>query len=351
MCNLAGKLRRAWRGIRRRLESFLFALGARSPLWARMYYCMWNQAFLREQASCLAGRLWYARRMAKQSMSSPLLRRNIHRLEKGLLMRPRRVPFALDYIGETVNEFILVSQARGDSNELRWAQAVLREYFQVHKQIPDLQPWERAFEVAAGDTEFDAAMHLVPYCRDLSGPPSVTLEGLYDLAVRRRSVRWFLPRVVEREKIDRALEVAALAPSACNRQPFRFLIVDQPTQVCDLVNIAMGMAGWGYSAPVVVVVIGQLRHFSGEHDRHLIYVDAALAVMSFLLALEAQGLSSCCVNWPDIEVRERAMINLLKLEPDERVVMLVALGYPDPAGLVASSVKKPLSLLRSYNVK
>ena len=70
----------------------------------------------------------------------------------------------------------------------------------------------------------------------------------------------------------------------------------------------------------------------------------------FVFALEAQGLGSCCLNWPDLERQERRMDTLLRLEPDERVIMLVALGYPDPEGLVAYSQKKPLDELRSYNI-
>ena len=72
--------------------------------------------------------------------------------------------------------------------------------------------------------------------------------------------------------------------------------------------------------------------------------------MAFLLALEAQGLSSCCLNWPDLEPKERRMAKLLGLAADERVIMLIALGYPDPQGLVAYSQKRPLAELRSYNI-
>jgi nitroreductase len=44
------------------------------------------------------------------------------------------------------------------------------------------------------------------------------------------------------------------------------------------------------------------------------------------------------------------MTELLGLEPDERVIMLIALGYPDPDGLVCYSQKRPLAELRSFNI-
>jgi nitroreductase len=84
-------------------------------------------------------------------------------------------------------------------------------------------------------------------------------------------------------------------------------------------------------------------------DRHVIYIDTALAAMAFQFALETLGLASCCINWPDIERLEIAMGKLLNLRPDERVTMCMSIGYPDPEGKVPFSQKKSLDQLRSYN--
>jgi len=112
-----------------------------------------------------------------------------------------------------------------------------------------------------------------------------------------------------------------------------------------------GMQGYGHNVPVIVVVIGQMHSFFDERDRHLIYVDGALATMSFIYALESQGLGSCVVNWPDIDEKNRAMAKTLGLAPDERPVLLIAVGYPDPEGQVASSVKKDVSELLRFNLE
>jgi nitroreductase len=71
--------------------------------------------------------------------------------------------------------------------------------------------------------------------------------------------------------------------------------------------------------------------------------------MALVFALETLGLSSCCINWPDVEAQEREMERLLGLEPDERPVMLIAIGYPDPDALVPASGKKSLDSLRRYD--
>jgi len=71
--------------------------------------------------------------------------------------------------------------------------------------------------------------------------------------------------------------------------------------------------------------------------------------MSFVYALETLGLSSCCINWPEIAHRDERMRKSLGLTHDQRPVMLIAVGYPDPKGLVPRSTKKPLDNLRTYN--
>jgi nitroreductase len=100
----------------------------------------------------------------------------------------------------------------------------------------------------------------------------------------------------------------------------------------------------------LVVLLGDLGCYPEERDRHVPYIDASLAAMQFMLALETLGLASCPINWPDIEGRERVMDRELALPRHLRPVMLIALGYPDPAGGVPFSAKKSSELLlRSEN--
>jgi len=72
--------------------------------------------------------------------------------------------------------------------------------------------------------------------------------------------------------------------------------------------------------------------------------------MQLMLALETLGLSSCPINWPDVEALEQRMAKQLDLPAWIRPVMLIAIGYADPDGGVAYSAKKPATqLLRQDN--
>ena len=331
------------------LDSLLLKIASSNRLASSFYYTFFNTGFSYEQRAFAAGRLTYNRSIKTPTGTRALLRRNVHRLEKGLLMRPRRVPFGVGFIWETVNAYVsATSTAAEDPNELQWATDVLRQYFEVNDfNIPEILKAKEAFTRTPNLGK--SRRQMIPYLRDIEKPPSVTNSNLLELAKRRRSVRWFLQKQVPRDIIDQAVEVAGLAPSACNRQPYKFLIFDDQILAQKIMKIPFGMAGYEHNVPCVMVLLGKQGNFFDERDRHLIYIDGSLATMGLLLSLETQGVSSCCVNWPEIASNDIKMAKLLNLEPDERPIMLIAIGYPDPDGMVARSTKKSLDSIRQYN--
>jgi nitroreductase len=352
-CRRRSLVRRTLRQAGRLLARFTFRVAEKSPLLSSIYFALFSRAFRREHRAVLSGLLKYEEESDRPTSSSALLRRNIHRLEKGLLMRPRRALYALDYIRETVACYQGAATAVDSeeaSQELHWAHDVLETYFGLSKPHPVVDAARAAFQQACARCA-KQAVNRTPYKRDLSAAPAVSYEALRALAHRRRSVRWFLQKPVPRETIDKAILIASQSPSACNRQPFVFRVIDDPAILRRAASIPMGTAGFADNIPVMVVVVGQQRHFFNPRDRHLIYVDGALAAMGFIYGAEVQGLSTCCINWPEIKKKETAMARLLDLQPDERPVMCMAVGYPDPEGLVGYSQRKPLDRLRKYNLE
>ena len=345
----------AWRAhhaVQSTRDALLLPLAAGSGWLSSVFYALASGAFNREHRGVAYGRRQFPKLASVSAHHHYQLRRNVHRLEKGLIMRPRRASFGANYIEETVATYAQLLARREidptavDDLELGWAQDVLTLYFDV---VAPSGTIARARDRWASLQRDVAQGTRVPYLRDLTGTPPVSYEDLHKLALRRRSVRWYASRSVERDVIDKALEVATLSPSACNRQPFEFRIIDAPELVRRVIAIPLGTAGYGHQVPAVAVIIGKLRAFATERDRHLIYIDGGLAAMAFLLALESLGLSSVCINWADLAPQEQEMSRLLNLEPDERVVMLIGFGYPDPEGMVPYSQKKPLVLFRHFN--
>ena len=106
-------------------------------------------------------------------------------------------------------------------------------------------------------------------------------------------MRWYLQEPVPVELVCQAIDAAAQAPSACNRQPFRFIVSTEPESASRIADCAGGTAGFAQQLPAIIVVVGDLSAYPLERDRHLIYIDAALASMQLMLAAETLGLSTC----------------------------------------------------------
>jgi nitroreductase len=343
-------VRRAYEGTLRVLLETLAA----NRVTSLVYSVLSIPTFNREQFAVLRGRRDYYRNLSKARHSRTELRRNVHRLEKGILMRPRRAVFALDYLVETVEFYEravaqVAAGALGDEGEMAWAHNVLANYFDiVDRANPVVADAAARFEATHARYR-PAAADKVPYARARGARSAASYDDLLALAQQRRSVRWFEQRPVPRELVDKALLVGRQSPSACNRLPYEFRIFDDPEMVKTVAAIPFGSAGYAHQIPTLAVVVGRLNHYFSPRDRHIIYVDSALACMPFMLALETLGLASSVINWPDFEPLERRMQARLDLDMDERVIMLIAIGYPDPDGLVAYSEKKSLDVIRRYN--
>lgn len=343
-------VRRAYEGT---LRVLLEALAA-NRVTSLFYSVLSIPTFNREQFAVLRGRRDYYRNLSRTRHSRTELRRNVHRLEKGILMRPRRAVFALDYLVETVEFYEravaqVAAGALSDEGEMAWAHNVLANYFGIVDRSNPLVAVAAARFEATHARFTPAADDKVPYARVRGARSTASYEDLLELAQQRRSVRWFEQRPVPRELLDKALLVGRQSPSACNRLPYEFRIFDDPEMVRKVAAIPFGAAGYGHQIPTLAVVVGRLNHYFSPRDRHIIYVDSALACMPFMLALETLGLASSVINWPDFEPLERKMQATLDLDVDERVIMLIAIGYPDPDGLVAYSEKKSLDVIRRYN--
>ncbi len=326
-----------------------------NTFFSGVYYLLFSDKFRREQHAVLSGKVKHLRELKSDKFNVYTLIRNTHRLEKGLLMKPRRPVFALDYIEETLDAFENVwDHTKVDTDaQHKWFFDVLTEYFETsgdHAMLSQFRDRFREATIAySPSSKTDIDVKSIPYFRSDEDKTKITYEDFYRLTKQRRSVRWFLDKKVPRDLIDKAILAANQSPSACNRQPFRYRIIDDPDFRSEVSSLPMGIRGYEHNIPVLIVVVGNLAAYFDERDRHIIYIDASLANMSLMLALETLGLSSCSINWPDIESLEMKMEKMLHLKTYERPIMCLAVGYPDSEGKVAYSEKRNLDQLRSYN--
>ncbi|RLF16539.1 MAG: nitroreductase [Thermoprotei archaeon] len=140
---------------------------------------------------------------------------------------------------------------------------------------------------------------------------------------RRRSVRRYEPREVEDEKLHLLLEAARLAPSADNRQPWRFIVV-KSREVKERLFKAHGKA-WLVEAPVIIVGCAVPSEAWRRRDGEEYWkVDVAIAMEHIALAATSLGLATCWVA----SFNEEGVKEALGLPGEVRVVALMSVGYP-----------------------
>jgi nitroreductase len=337
------------------LQSNLHKMLSLSKLFAVPYYLIFSRKFDREIFAFTHAVRQYNADIRRVLPSNIVIRRNIHRLEKGLIMENRRSIFALDYIEETIEAYqkMLTSPDHPhlEMGELQWAHDVLTQYFSV---TDDSQPligrMKAVFEALPVPAGLNASKQATPYThKTLKNIEIPSYEQFMALSRRRRSVRWFKDEKVPRELVDKAILAASQAPSACNRQPFSYRIFDDPQMVAEIGQIPFGTAGFAHNFPMVIVVVGDMSKFFAARDRHVIYIDSSLSIMAFLYALETLGLNSLTINCQDFSIIENRLKKALGLKPFERPILMLAVGYGQEDGMIPYSQKKPLEALRTYN--
>jgi len=178
--------------------------------------------------------------------------------------------------------------------------------------------------------------------------------SLLDLIKHRKSIRDFIDKPVERQKIMTCLEAARLAPSASNSQPWKFIVVDDIEVKKRLCDAAFGAAQWFNSfikkAPVVIVIVSEKDKFLTRvggllrgTDYHLI--DIGIAGEHFVLQADELGLGTCWIGWFD----EEAIKSVLNVPKDKKIDVLLALGYYNDDGMSTEHDREPMEKIASFN--
>ena len=176
-----------------------------------------------------------------------------------------------------------------------------------------------------------------------------------ELVKMRASVRKYTDKPVPRDAIERCLEAARLAPSACNSQPWGFIIVDDPAlknKVSDAAfSGAYSMNTFAKNAPVLIVVTrGRSSRFATIggffHRTQYNLIDIGIACEHFILQAAEEGIGTCWLGWFD----ERKAKKILGIPGNARADIMISMGYPED-GMGGEKTRKALGEINSFNVK
>jgi len=176
--------------------------------------------------------------------------------------------------------------------------------------------------------------------------------NLLELAKSRRSVRKYSSKKVSRDQIDRCLEVARLAPSACNSQPWSFVVIEDKllkTNVAKQTALpGTNINSFANEPPAIIALIAEKPNISANigaflKNRPFYLMDIGIAAEHFCLQAAEEGLGTCMIGW----FHERKIKRILKLPFYKRIALLITLGYPADDS-TQEKIRKPLKSIVKY---
>jgi nitroreductase len=139
----------------------------------------------------------------------------------------------------------------------------------------------------------------------------------------RRSIRLYQEKEVEKEKLDKVLEAARIAPSANNRQEWKFIVVKDKDTRERVANASSGQTFIG-QAPIVIVACATESQSIMTCGQPRYTVDVSIAMSFMILQAQEVGLGTCWIG----AFNESSVKEILGIPDDIRVVAITPLGYP-----------------------
>jgi len=173
-----------------------------------------------------------------------------------------------------------------------------------------------------------------------------------ELAKRRQSVRKYLSKPLPREIIDRCLEAARLAPSACNSQPWSFIVVDDEKIKNKIVAEAFSgiyaLNTFTRTAACLVIAVTERSRYTaclGGYLKGVQYslIDIGIACEHFILQAAEEGLGTCWLGWFD----EKAVKKILDIPKNKKIDVIISAGYPADE-TIREKIRKPLNEIRRF---
>ena len=158
----------------------------------------------------------------------------------------------------------------------------------------------------------------------------------------RRSIKQFKSKPIEKDKLERVLEAGRLAPSAKNRQEWRFIVLQKEQLREKVKEAAFGDEKVG-QAPAIVALCTTNVEYIMPNGQLSYPIDLAFAAAFMVLQAVSEGLGTCCLSTFD----EQMIRDLITVPYSMRVVLLILLGYPE--AIPEPSPRKPLKRIVAFD--
>jgi nitroreductase len=160
-----------------------------------------------------------------------------------------------------------------------------------------------------------------------------------DAIYARRSIRRYQEKPVPKDTVKKLLSAAAMSPTAMNRQPWRFVVIENKEKIKELsrhVKKQLGLLGYGlrfteivksqddtvfYGAPLLILV-------SAEKNDQWSRINCGILAQTMFLAAHSLGLGSCFIGFANSLNDDPAVMTDLSIPKDHDLIAALIFGYP-----------------------
>ncbi len=175
-----------------------------------------------------------------------------------------------------------------------------------------------------------------------------------ELINKRQSVRKYQNKPVEKEKLQQIIEAVHVSPSACNSQPWKLIIVDEPelkTKVAKATfSKTVSFNRFSLDAPVIAVLVIEkaklIAQIGGSiKNQEYPQYDIGIAAEHFCLQAMELGLGTCIIGW----FTEKKIQKLLNIPKKRKIGLVITLGYPPEDYKLRKKIRKPINEIVGFN--
>ena len=145
----------------------------------------------------------------------------------------------------------------------------------------------------------------------------------------RHSIRHYNKKIIDRSVIEKAVSIANLSPSACNRQPCKVYCTSSETEANYVDELITGSSGFKGEIPNFAVITASRCMFSGR-EQFQWYINGGIYTSFFVLALHSLGLGSIIMQWFAFYKTEKKLKKYFGIEDNEAIIAIIGFGECSP---------------------
>ena len=255
----------------------------------------------------------------------------IHIIEKGLII-PReqfRLGFGEKHLTEIffyLDKLFLISCNKPLDTRIDYVFSVLKLYLIIHKNLKAdfIVPCHKEFEKYSHYID-NANLITIPFVTQKDYEKAHELN-FADFCNLRHSIRDFSDERIPIEAIYSSIKLAQSAPSACNRQNPRIIIIRDKNCISHVMNLQHGGRTFAEKIDTLFIICSDLEGYWYANEQRCSLIDASLFAMQFVNGLLYNGIGSCILHWSVLPDKDKELRKLINPPKNWEINILIAGG-------------------------